>query len=200
MWAGYLALANQDQVAKLGSSSLGFGLINSIIYPTGAGSGYGSAFHDIISGNNDCCGQTKWYSAVTGYDLVTGWGSPNGAGLITALEAPPTASVSPTSLTLTSTYNQPASGYATLTNNGPGPLLIQSVQVTGSYFSLSGGTCTANLYMPPGQSCTAQVTYDPGGCYPTTYGQLAFYDNGTAGEQTVSLTGKTLKCTNVVQK
>ena len=36
-------------------------------------------FHDITSGTSGS------YSAVTGYDLVTGWGSPNGQGLINAL-------------------------------------------------------------------------------------------------------------------
>ena len=36
-------------------------------------------FHDITSGTSGS------YSAVTGYDLVTGWGSPNGHNLINAL-------------------------------------------------------------------------------------------------------------------
>jgi hypothetical protein len=43
------------------------------------GSSYGANFHDIISGTNGS------YSAETGYDLVTGWGSPNGTGLINSL-------------------------------------------------------------------------------------------------------------------
>jgi hypothetical protein len=44
--------------------------------------------HDAIGGNNDTDGQPAWYSAVTGYDLVTGWGSPNGQYLIDALAGP----------------------------------------------------------------------------------------------------------------
>ena len=75
MWAGYMALVNQQAVAN-GSSPLGF--INPIIYTLGLGSSYGTDFHDITSGSNG-------YSAVTGYDLATGWGSPNGTGLINAL-------------------------------------------------------------------------------------------------------------------
>ena len=75
-WAGYLALVNQQSVAH-GKSTVGF--INPTIYPLGLGSSYSSDFHDIISGSNGT------YSAVTGYDLVTGWGSPNGTGLINAL-------------------------------------------------------------------------------------------------------------------
>jgi hypothetical protein len=41
---------------------------------------YDSDFHDIVT----TAAMAK-YSAVTGYDLVTGWGSPNGSNLITAL-------------------------------------------------------------------------------------------------------------------
>jgi kumamolisin len=76
MWAGYMALVNQ-QAATNGQPLAGF--INPSIYPFGVGSGYLTDFHDITSGISGS------YSAVTGYDLVTGWGSPNGAGLINAL-------------------------------------------------------------------------------------------------------------------
>ena len=81
MWAGYLALVNQ-QAASKGQATLGF--MNPLIYPLGAGSGYSSDFHDITSGVSGS------YSAVTGYDLVTGWGSPNSIGLIDALTGTPT--------------------------------------------------------------------------------------------------------------
>jgi kumamolisin len=75
-WAGYLALVNQQSVAK-GKSTLGF--INPTIYAIGLGSRYSTDFHDITSGSNGT------YSTEKGYDLVTGWGSPNGTGLINAL-------------------------------------------------------------------------------------------------------------------
>ena len=75
MWAGYLALVNQQAVAN-GSKTVGF--INPSLYTIGLGSSYATDFHDITSGSNG-------YSATTGYDLATGWGSPNGSGLITAL-------------------------------------------------------------------------------------------------------------------
>jgi subtilase family serine protease len=76
MWAGYVALVNQ-QLAANGYSTLGF--INPYLYAFGVSSSYGTDFHDITSGKSGS------YSAVTGYDLVTGWGSPNGQGLINAL-------------------------------------------------------------------------------------------------------------------
>ena len=75
-WAGYLALVNQQSVAVT-KSTVGF--INPAIYSIGLGSSYGTDFHDITSGSNGT------YSAGKGYDLVTGWGSPNGTGLINSL-------------------------------------------------------------------------------------------------------------------
>ena len=111
MWAGYLALANQQSLAN-GNKALGF--INPILYSIGAGSSYGNDFHDITSGSNG-------YSATTGYDLVTGWGSPNGSGLLNALAGTVAApgfslSASPGSLTVvqgktgTSTISSTTSG------------------------------------------------------------------------------------------
>ncbi len=76
MWAGYIALVNQ-QLKTHGFSTIGF--INPYLYSFGVSSSYGTDFHDITSGKSGS------YSAVTGYDLVTGWGSPNGQGLINAL-------------------------------------------------------------------------------------------------------------------
>jgi len=94
-WAGYLALANQQNVTNHGTT---LGYLNPLIYPIAFGSSYDSNFHDITSGSNG-------YPAVTGYDLVTGWGSPNGATLINTLTgaASPsfTLSDSPSSLTIT---------------------------------------------------------------------------------------------------
>jgi hypothetical protein len=75
MWAGYIALANQ-QLANNGSSPIGF--INPTIYSQNVTSSYEPDFHDVTSGTSGS------FSAVTGYDLVTGWGSPN-TGLINAL-------------------------------------------------------------------------------------------------------------------
>ena len=75
LWAGYLALVNQQRIAN-GNGSLGF--INPTLYTIGTGSSYDANFHDITSGSNG-------YAAATGYDLVTGWGSPNGTTLLNTL-------------------------------------------------------------------------------------------------------------------
>lgn len=75
-WAGITALAN-EQAASTGGTPLGF--LNPRLYHIGVGSSYDSDFHDITSGSNGA------YSAVTGFDLVTGWGSPNAPNLIDTL-------------------------------------------------------------------------------------------------------------------
>jgi subtilase family serine protease len=80
-WAGFLALVNQ-QVTSGGKSSLGF--LNPAIYSIGQSPSYNNDFHDIANGNNNN-GRGQSFNAVVGYDLVTGWGSPNGQSLIDGL-------------------------------------------------------------------------------------------------------------------
>jgi subtilase family serine protease len=80
-WAGFMALVNQQAVSVGRAPNGGLGFINPTIYSIGEGSNYHSDFHDITSGSNGA------YSAGSGYDLVTGWGSPNGQNLINALTA-----------------------------------------------------------------------------------------------------------------
>jgi len=108
MWAGYIALLN-EQLNDNGQASIGF--INPAIYAENLTSSYATDFHDITSGTSGS------YSAVKGYDLVTGWGSPNGAGLINTLFAANyptfTLSASPTSVSVT----QGGSGTSTITTS-----------------------------------------------------------------------------------
>ena len=75
MWAGFIALVNQ-QLASQGKSTIGF--LNPTIYSENVTSAYSTGFHVITSGKSGS------FSATTGYDLVTGWGSPK-AGLINEL-------------------------------------------------------------------------------------------------------------------
>jgi subtilase family serine protease len=82
-WAGFLALVNQQSVAN-GKGTVGF--INPALYNLGISSSYSGAFHDITSGSNPpTAGDGSGFNAVPGYDLVTGWGSPAGMGLINQL-------------------------------------------------------------------------------------------------------------------
>jgi subtilase family serine protease len=88
MWAGYLALVNQSLAAS-GQGPVGF--LNPVIYNQNlVGSTYALDFHDVTSGTSGS------YSATTGYDLVTGWGSPTPAlvGTLAGLVSAPSLTVS----------------------------------------------------------------------------------------------------------
>ena len=85
LWAGFTALVNQ-QAAATGKPTVGF--INPAIYAIGEGTNYAACFHDITTGNNTNNISPTAFFAVPGYDLCTGWGTPNGTNLINAL-APP---------------------------------------------------------------------------------------------------------------
>jgi hypothetical protein len=76
LWSGFVALANQ-QAAANGKPSVGF--LNPLLYGIGKGSNYLVDLNDIRSGSNN------GFSAVSGYDLTTGWGSPAGQHLINDL-------------------------------------------------------------------------------------------------------------------
>jgi kumamolisin len=112
MWAGYLALVNQQSVANTGKT---LGIINPSLYSLGEGSSYDTDFHDITSGSNG-------FSATTGYDLATGWGSPNGSALISALTGSSTTtpgyslSASPASVSIV----RGSSGSSTITSTASG--------------------------------------------------------------------------------
>jgi kumamolisin len=77
LWAGLVALFNQSQGKPVG-------YLNPTLYQNGES---GGAFRDITSGNNGD------FKAAKGWDPCTGWGSPNGAALLTVLGG---ASPSPT--------------------------------------------------------------------------------------------------------
>jgi hypothetical protein len=85
LWGGFMALVNQQAVAN-GRNTIG--TFNSSVYSLGKGATYTSVFHDITTGNNFNAGSPTNYPAVPGYDLCTGWGTPNGINFINALAGP----------------------------------------------------------------------------------------------------------------
>ena len=82
LWAAFAALVNQ-QADFLGLPPLGFP--NPAFYALGAGPAYGVEFHDVTTGNNTSPSSPRAFLAGAGYDLATGWGSPNGTNLINVL-------------------------------------------------------------------------------------------------------------------
>jgi subtilase family serine protease len=72
LWAAFMAIANQ-----MAGHPLGF--INSTLYKLATSSAYTQDFNDITTGNNSIKNgqvQVQGYSAVTGWDPVTGLGTP----------------------------------------------------------------------------------------------------------------------------
>jgi len=169
MWAGYVALANQ-QLAANGDATLGF--INPTIYAQNITSSYATDFHDITSGTSGS------FSAETGYDLVTGWGSPNGVGLINALAGGGTSptpsfaiSASPTSVSVA----QGSNGTSTITT------------------TVSGGFSSAVALTASGQPTGVTVTLNPTSIAAPGSGSstmtMAVASTTVAGTYTITVTG-----------
>jgi subtilase family serine protease len=79
-FAGLVAIA--DQIA-----GHGLGPINPTLYSLASGPNYGSDFFDVTTGNNQADPSIPGYPATTGWDPVTGLGTPNAANLVPALAA-----------------------------------------------------------------------------------------------------------------
>jgi subtilase family serine protease len=81
LWAGLIALADQHAGRHLG-------FVNAALYRIGLSTRYHQAFHDITAGNNTVRFPPRrigGYHATRGWDLVTGWGSPNARVLVPLL-------------------------------------------------------------------------------------------------------------------
>ncbi len=168
MWAGYVALANQ-QAAANGQGPAGF--INPTLYQQNVGSSYSTNFHDVTSGTSGS------YSAVTGYDLVTGWGSPTPA-LINALAGTQTQTpdftiaANPGALTV----NQGSNGNSTISISALGGF-SSAVSLSASNLP-SGVTVGFNPTSISGsQTSTATFTVAAG----TTPGTYSITITGTSG-------------------
>ncbi len=168
MWAGYIALVNQQLAAN---SQPAAAFINPTIYSQNVTSSYSADFHDITSGTSGS------YSAVTGYDLVTGWGSPN-AGLIAALtgggttQTPAfTISASPSSVSVVAGSN----GSSTITT------------------AISGGFNSAVALTASGAPSGVTVSFNPGSIGAPGSGSssvtFAVASTVAAGTYSITITG-----------
>ena len=164
MWAGYMALVNQ-QAAANGEPTLGF--INAEIYSIGLSSSYGTDFHDITSGSNG-------FSATTGYDPATGWGSPNDAGLINSLTGQ-FFTLTPNPYTLAIPQgNTGTSTITVVTTNG------FNGAVTLSASGLPNGVTAAFSPNPTTSTSTLTLTVGAG----AASGETTIVINGAAGSLT----------------
>jgi kumamolisin len=184
MWAAYIALVNQ-QLASNGKPPVGF--LNPTIYSQNVTSSYASDFHDVTSGTSGS------YSAVTGYDLVTGWGSPN-TGLMAAL----------TGATQTAGFSLSASPSSVSVLRGNTATSSISVNITGGYssavtFSASGlpAGVTAS-FSPTSLSGNGSSTLTFTASSSATIGASSVTVTGTGTDGTVQTTTISLTVTGTV--
>ncbi len=133
MWAGFMALVNEQAVAN-GQPPLGF--VNPALYDIYGGSSYTTDFHDITSGSNG-------FQATAGYDLVTGIGSPNGQALVDALAGTSSGTFTVTDAPKALSVARGASGLSKITT------------------TVSGGFDAAISLTASGQGAGVRVAFNP---------------------------------------
>jgi hypothetical protein len=176
LWAGFMALVNQ-QAATAGGNPAGF--INRQIYTLASSGNY---FDDVTSGNNAWPQSSGKFTAVAGYDLATGLGSPNGKNLINALAGAGNAfGVSPTGgYAFGGTYAgpfNPNSGVFQLTNSGA-TAIDWSLICTSSWAirSITNGTLAAGMVT----NVTVRLAASATNLVPTNYVTMLAFSNRTA--------------------
>jgi subtilase family serine protease len=179
MWAGYMALTNEQYLLNGATTTLGF--INPALYAIYASSSYDTDFHNVTSGGNTL-------GCTTGYSLGCGLGSPNGDNLLLALAVFTTSpsftlSAAPSSVSVV----QGASGTSTITSAAVDGFdsaitLTASGQPTGVTANFSPSSITG--------SGTSTLTLTVGST--TTPGTYTITVTGTSGSivktTTVTLT------------
>ncbi|WP_229741004.1 S53 family peptidase [Silvibacterium dinghuense] len=192
-WAGFLALANEQ------SNGIPIGSLNPQVYAIGQTSNYTNLFHDITTGNDFNSSSPDMFSAVAGYDLVTGWGTPNGQATLNVIGP---ASTSSPNFTLTASANSipltaGESGSTTITvtptNGFTGAVTLTAKVIGGSYgpagvtatlgqssITTSGSTTldVATTSATPGGNLLVVVTGSAQGITQTAYITLALPDFG----------------------
>jgi len=147
LWAALLTDIGQGCAARVG-------MVDPALYRLGAAGS--SAFTDITSGNNDFTNTEGGdYPATTGYDLATGWGTPNAGPLAAGLQAPGGC---PSITGLSSRFSFPAGG-GTLTISGSDlggatSVSIDSVQAP----IVSDSSASVTVAVPPASPRRGHVT------------------------------------------
>jgi hypothetical protein len=177
LWSGFIALANQ-QAAANAKPRIGF--LNSLVYGIGKSSNYSADLNDIRSGNNN------GFSAVSGYDLATGWGSPAGQHLIndlTGTSGLPSFLLSSSASALS--LSRSSMGTATITVTAENSF---SGSVTLGVSGLPSGVTAA--FSPTATAKTSTVTFSvnssaANGTYPLT---ITGTSGSLSGTTTIALT------------
>jgi hypothetical protein len=168
-WAALVAIANQGRAA-VGKGSLdgATGTLPMLYSLYNSPSAYSAAFNDVTVGRS-----SFWYSAHTGYDVVTGLGSPKAAGVVSALVGTTTTTAAKAATTATA-RTQVAAQKATpaeqtvaqstsdleVAPRATAPLVVQSAAVDSLIRSGAAEIATTaaatNLLQRPGDSVVSR--------------------------------------------
>jgi hypothetical protein len=189
-WAGFMALANEQ------ANGQPVGFLNTTAYAVGQTAAYTSLFHDIVTGNDFNSDSPDLFSAVPGYDLVTGWGSPVGLATLNFLGSANTSNpnftltASPSTIEIaqggsgqTTIAVTPANGFTGTINFTVTPIGAPAgVTASLSQPSVTGaGSTTLNVATTgatPGGNLLIVVTGTSEGISQSSYIQLALPDFG----------------------
>jgi PKD repeat protein len=169
IWAGITAIADQYTHRELG-------FLNPTLYQVFRGPDYLSAFHDVTSGNNG-------YSAGTGWDPVTGIGTPIVAALLPDLTSTPSP---PTTLTADLNVSRTA-GPAPLTvtfsvgaSGGSGPYPVEGVYFGDGTAAFTSGGSVNHTYRAPGVYPAQGYVFDRSGNSSTSSPVAVLVGGGSA--------------------
>ncbi len=169
-WASLLAIANSARSTAISSTSFG---TNTLLYNAATGTSYSLNYRDITSGSNG------FFNAGSGYDFVTGLGSPLSNNLVPYLQgsAPPPSASFGYSLSVT-----PTSGSVT---QGGGTSAQVSVTLT------SGTSQTVSLSVTSLLPSGVTVTFSPQSGLPTYLSTMAISTTSStaAGTYAITITG-----------
>lgn len=182
-WASITAIANTQRSTPMSSSDFG---AENLLYSAATGSAYSSNYRDIILGNNG------GFQATTGYDLVTGVGSPLTNNLIPFISGgtpppPPSPdfalSSSPNSVSIQQGGSDTSSVAVTSLNGYSSSVTLSLTgNPAGVSYSFSANPVT------PTASSTLTLTVDPA-TNPGTYQLMISGTDGTTTHTTsISLT------------
>jgi len=147
LWAGFLAIVQQMKGSSLGN-------VDPAIYSVGHGTSYSLNFHDITTGSNNI--GAGGYSAVSGWDAVTGLGTPTSTLACTLsgiCQGPPiptnvsAVALSSNSIKILWNASTGATSYAIYrSTSASGPFTIQAGTSTSTTFSDTGLSPNTTYY------------------------------------------------------
>jgi hypothetical protein len=211
IFSGMIALINQTKYPG------GQGVVNSALYSlAGNSTTYGSAFHDITGGSNECSAGSSYcsgsgtseYPATTAYDEASGLGSIDFYNLLSAWPATASSGLVSSTTTLSASTLTPAAGASDTitikiasasTSNTAIPTGTVEIQVDGSTVSssvaLSNGTATYAFSSATAGSHIVEATYSGDATFASSSASLtiAVGSSSTTNESfSVSATNLTI--------